>query len=184
MAAELGPDRIVVVIICDSGDRYLSKCYNDEWMKDMGYLVPDYGLGPGTVADLLAFKNGGVEFADPDEPLAAVARRMAELGFSQLPLRPAATDNNNNNNNNPQPLLMVHEGDVLQSLLNGICSAEDSVVKAATPLKGQVGLDDPLARVQTVFDSDHVAVAVDDGEVKGVISKIDLIEYLAARERA
>ena len=37
-AKELGPGKTVVVIICDSGDRYLSKCYDDDWMKDMGYL--------------------------------------------------------------------------------------------------------------------------------------------------
>lgn len=38
-ARRLGPGKIVVAIICDSGDRYISKCFNDDWMKEMGYLA-------------------------------------------------------------------------------------------------------------------------------------------------
>ena len=66
VAAQLGPGKIVVVIICDSGDRYLSKCHNDTWMKDLGYLEPEPKL-PGQVADLLHFRNRPVEFAQADD---------------------------------------------------------------------------------------------------------------------
>lgn len=169
IAERLGEDKTVVVIVCDSGDRYLSKCHSDEWMKDMGYLDPQPSLRHGTVRELLAFKNRRVEYAKADEPLAAVARRMAQLGISQMPLSHTAAGE----------LLMIHEGDVLQCLINGECSADDPVLKAAKPLKGQVGLDEPLSRVQAVFDADRVAVAIEDGAVCGVISKIDMIEYLS-----
>ena len=62
VARELGPGKLVVVVVCDSGDRYLSKCYDDEWMRDMGYLTPSAGLG--TVSEVLEFKGRDVEFAD------------------------------------------------------------------------------------------------------------------------
>jgi cystathionine beta-synthase len=76
---------------------------------------------------------------------------------------------------------MIHEVDLLQSLVSGQCTPEDAVVKAAKPLEGQVSLDDPLTRVQTVFDQNNVAVVISEGAVAGIISKIDVVEFLAAR---
>jgi len=170
VAKELGPGKLVVVIICDSGDRYLSKCYDDDWMKDMGYLGPEQRLG--TVREILQYKGGVVEFAGADETLASVAKRMSELGISQMPVA---------NQGNGEPLKMIHEVDLLHSLLSQECTPEDSVSRAAKELEGRVGIDDPLTRVQAVFDDHNVAVVVEDGQVTGVISKIDVVEFLAAR---
>ena len=170
VARELGPGKIVVVIICDSGDRYLSKCYDDDWMKDMGYLGPEQLLG--TVREVLRVKGGGVEFARPDETLASVAKRMADLGISQMPVAGAGEDGR---------LKMIHEVDLLQSLVNHEHTAMDTVEHAAADLEGQVSIDDSLSAVQTVFDDQNVAIVVEDGGVTGVISKIDVIEYLASQ---
>ncbi len=167
VAAELGEGRRVVVIVCDSGDRYLSKCFDDGWMRDHGYLGPDERLG--TVADLLRFRPHAVVFAAPDEPLEGVAHRMAGLGISQMPV--AA----------PAGLHMIHESDILRALLNGECRPADPVLRAARPLAGQVCPEDPLSRVQAVFEEHDVAVVVEGGEVTGIVSKIDVVEYLAAR---
>jgi cystathionine beta-synthase len=172
VASELGRGKIVVVIIPDAGGRYLSKCYNDEWMKDMGFLGPEQRLG--TVRDILKFKGGRVEFAEPQETLAHVAGRMSELGFSQMPVR--------GNGDGSRPL-MVHEIDILQGLVSGKCTAKDKVIDVAKPLEGQVGLDDPLTKVQSVFDAHNVAVVVDKNNVTGIISKIDVVQFLAARSQ-
>ncbi len=170
VAKELGPEKLVVVILCDSGDRYLSKCYDDEWMKDMGFLGPEQRLG--TVREILHFKGDKVEVALPNETLASVAKRMSELGISQMPVK-TSEDNGR--------LLMVHEVDLLQSLVSGECTPNDTVLKSAKPLEGQVSLDDPLTRVQAVFDQNNVAVVISDGAVAGIISKIDVVEFLASR---
>ncbi|MCA9291861.1 MAG: pyridoxal-phosphate dependent enzyme, partial [Phycisphaerales bacterium] len=169
VARELGPGRTVVCILCDSGNRYLSKCFDDDWMRDMGYLSAEDRLG--TVRDVLKSKPVHVEFAEPDETLANVARRMNELGISQMPLVAV----------NGGPLLMVHESDLLQTLITGACSPGDPAVKAAKPLRGQVAAGDPISRVQKVFDEDNVAVVVENNRVTGIISKIDVVEFLAAR---
>jgi cystathionine beta-synthase len=169
VARELGPGRLVVCVLCDTGSRYLSKCFNDEWMKDMGYL--DDGTRLGTVREILQFKAGAVQFAAPDETLAQVAHRMNDLGISQMPVTRA----------NGGPLLMIHEADLLQSLVTGQCSPDDPVRRAAKPLSGKVHLDDPLTKVQAVFDADNVAVVVEHDEVVGIVGKIDVVEFLAAR---
>ncbi len=171
VARRLGPGKLVVCILCDGGDRYLSKCYNDDWMKDMGYFGVEERLG--TVRDILQFKERHVEFARQDETLAHVARRMNELGISQMPLE----------RTNGEPWLMVHEVDLLQSLVTGRCTPEDSVVLAAKPLRGKVKPEDPLSRVQKVFDEDNVAVVIDRDRIVGIISKIDLVEFLTSRRR-
>jgi cystathionine beta-synthase len=167
-AREMGPGKTVVCVLCDSGDRYLSKCFSDEWMRDMGYL-DDHRLG--TVRDVLQLKAGEVEFAAADETLAQVAHRMNDLGISQMPIAQP----------NGGAHLMIHEMDLLHSLVSGACEPGDPVVAAAKPLDGQVSLDDPLAKVQRIFDENNVAVVVEDGGIVGVITKIDVIEFLAER---
>ena len=170
VARELGPGKLVVCILCDSGDRYLSKCFDDDWLKDMGYLGVDERLG--NVREVLHFKDGGVEFARADESLAQVSHRMNDLGISQMPVARSEAAG---------PQMMIHEVDLLQSLVTGRCTPEDMVGKAATPLLGQVSLHDPISRVQDVFDEDNVAVVIEKEEVIGIIGKIDIIEFLAAR---
>ena len=169
VAEELGPGRIIVCILCDSGDRYLSKCFDDDWMKDMGYLDDAHRLG--TVRELLRFKDGHVVYASSDETLAHVAHRMNELGISQMPIARIRDER----------YLMIHEADLLQTLVTGECTPDDSVLRAAKPLQGQVSMDDPLSKVQRIFDSDNVAVVVEKGAIAAIISKIDIVEFLAAR---
>ncbi len=169
VAKELGPGKLVVVIIPDSGDRYISKCFNDDWMKDMGYLGIEERIG--LVRDLLQFKGNHVDFAQRDETIAAATHRMSELGISQMPIQ----------SDNGEPYLMLHESDILQALIKDECRSADKVIKAATELRGQVSLDDPLSKVQKVFDEKHVAVVVDGNKIIGIIGEIDMVEYLAAR---
>jgi cystathionine beta-synthase len=171
-ARTLGPGKTVVVIIPDSGDRYLSKCYDDAWMKDMGFLGPADRLG--TVREILRFKGGSVEFADAHETLGHVASRMSALGISQMPVKAEGA---------PAGILMIHELDILQGLVSARCTAGDPVIRVAKAMEGRVGLDDPLPRVQAVFDSNNVAVVVDRDEVVGIISKIDVVQFLAERNK-
>ncbi len=169
VARQLGPGKTLVCLLADSGDRYLSKCFNDDWMKDMGYL----GLAErlGTVRELMQFKRRDVEFAESGETLAHVAHRMNQLGISQMPVT----------RNNGGQYMMIHEGDLLQGLVSGDCSPEDTVQSAAKPMQGHVSLEDPLSRVQEIFDHDNIAVVVEHDDIVAIISKIDIVEFLAAR---
>src|SRR5580698_476225 len=74
----------VVTLVCDSGNKYLSKMFNDHWMTDQG-------LGRNTtfgdLRDLIPrrFADGAVVSVGPDEPLAIAYRRMRMYDVSQLP---------------------------------------------------------------------------------------------------
>ena len=112
-----------------------------------------------------------MDFAGRAETVAEVARRMRELGISQMPV---ALEGG-------QPMKMVHESDILDALIIGKCSAGDPVLHLATDLSGLVRLDDSLARVQQVFDKNQMAVVLDRGAIVGIIGQIDVVEFLAAR---
>ena len=66
-------------------------------------------------------------------------------------------------------------------MVRGECTADCDVMQAAKPMHGLVRPDDSLTKVQDVFDDENVAMVVEDADVIGVISKIDMVEFLAAR---
>ncbi|MEE9265750.1 MAG: CBS domain-containing protein, partial [Gammaproteobacteria bacterium] len=101
-----------------------------------------------------------------------VAKRMSDHGISQMPVARGEQS---------EPLKMIHEVDLLQSLVDQQCTLSDTVEHAAADLEGQVSIDDSLTAVQSVFDDQNVAVVVEDGDITGIISKIDVIEYLATQ---
>ena len=96
---------------------------------------------------------------------------MNELGFSQMPV--ALT--------NGGPRFMIHEIDLLQSMVSGKCKPDDVVSKAAKPMQGMVRASDSLSKVQKVFDEDNVAVVIENDGVVGIVCKIDVVEFLASR---
>ena len=75
----------VVTLVCDSGNKYLSKMYNDYWMADQGLRR---GQLYGDLRDLIPrrFADGAVVSAGPDEPLTLAYRRMRLYDVSQLPV--------------------------------------------------------------------------------------------------
>ena len=164
----LGPGKIVVAVVCDSGDRYISKVFNDEWMRDMGYFTPDSHLG--TVQELLHFQNRPVVLAKPSESLKAVIERMALLGISQMPIIDGQGD-----------LKMIEELDILRAVAGDEYTLDNYVQDICRPLNGQVTPHHTLDQVQKIFEDNNVAVVVDDGQILGIINKIDLLEFLSEK---
>ena len=169
-AKRQGPGKIVVAIVCDGGDRYISKVFNDEWMRDMGYFAPDSHLG--TVQDLLEARNQEVAFAGPEDPLHEVIAKMAAAGISQMPVDSGQGD-----------LRMIEELDILRAVASEEHDLNDSVRDIARPLEGRIRPDDDLRDIQQIFEQNNVAVVVDEGRVLGIINKIDLLEFINHHSR-
>ena len=169
-ARRQGPGKIVVAIVCDGGDRYISKVFNDEWMRDMGYFAPDSHLG--TVQDLLEARNQEVAFAGPEDPLHEVIAKMAATGISQMPVDSGQGD-----------LRMIEELDILRAIASEEHDLNDSVRDIARPLEGRVRPDDNLSHLQEIFEQNNVAVVVHEGRVLGIINKIDLLEFINNHSR-
>lgn len=166
---KLGPDKTIVVTLCDNGSRYVTKYLDDEWMRTYGFL--EEGPELGLVEDLLGDSPRPVITADVRDPVSKVVDMFKRYGVSQVPLR----------EDDHRPTRLVHERDLLLALHQRRVTPDSPVVEASNPLTGLVN---PKARIEELFhilESDHVAIVVDATRLIGVISQIDLIEYLAAR---
>jgi cystathionine beta-synthase len=170
VAKEMGPGKNLVVILPDSGSRYISKFYSDEWMKDNGFL--DAGERLGTVRDLLARRKQELISALPDEKTSEVALRMKQYGISQLPVM---------ERDSKRVLGMVHETDLLEGLLNGKVKYDAPIELLMTAIKGTVSLETPVSKLKDIFNQGHVAVVTQNERPLAVVTKIDLIEYLGSR---
>jgi cystathionine beta-synthase len=170
LARELGKGKLIVAILPDSGARYVSKFYSDEWMKDNSFLdVTDRG---GLVRDLLIGKRRLIT-AHKDDLISAVIARMKETGISQMPVVDA----------NGSALGMIHEVDVLHALMEGRVRTHETIESTVAPLQGVVGPDTPITKLAEVFADDNVAVVREGTRVLGIITKIDYIDFLAQRLR-
>ena len=172
---------VMVVILPDGGRNYLSKLYNDEWMRANGLLAP---TGAATrVEELLRARHRGQPI--PDVVLARTTDRVGvaiELlqayGISQLPVSEAP------------------DGDALEGIVGSVSEKAllDRAYRNPEVVERTVGevMERPLpaievsATVDVAFGllSDGAAglLAVQGGRAAGVVTKLDLLEYLAHRD--
>ena len=78
---------------------------------------------------------------------------------------------------------MIHEYDLLEFLIEGKHRLSEVVEPLIQPLQGAVTPDTPVTRLRDIFNEDHVAVVREGEKVIGILTKIDLIEFLGERMR-
>jgi cystathionine beta-synthase len=165
-AEHLTEEDIVVVLLPDSGSRYLSKIFDDNWMRENGFIET------ATVGDLVTGRSPEVIAADSHTSVAAAIRLMKTHGISQLPVL----------EENGALHGLVSEGDLLDYLLNG-GAMEHTVEGLHTHEVATVGPDTPVEELTSLFGRSSAAVVVDEGKVAGIVTKIDVIDFLASRNR-
>ena len=164
--ATLSDDDLVVVLLPDSGSRYLSKIFDDNWMRENSFLEP------ANVGDLLAQRPREVISAAHATSVEAAIRMMKTHGISQLPV----IDEQGGLHG------LIGEGDLLDYLLAGgamdhtIDDLHAHEVAAIDPAM-------PLEDLTAIFGRNQAAVVVDAGKVTGIVTKIDVIDFLASRGR-
>ncbi len=169
LAKEVGKGKVIVAVLTDSGSRYISKFYSDEWMKDMGFL--DKGSPMPTVRDIIGTRRNELVTAKKGERADAVVERMKKHGISQMPVLDAQG----------HAVGMIHELDLLNAIIAGRHKLTDAIDTHVAPLQGVVSLDTPLPKLREIFAEENVAVVKDGEKVTGIVAKIDLIEYLGQR---
>ncbi|MZE80040.1 cystathionine beta-synthase [Streptomyces xinghaiensis] len=178
VAERLGPDDVVVVLLPDSGRGYLSKIFNDEWMADYGFL--EEGGGAARVGDVLRDKDGGLPslvHMHPEETVGEAIDVLREYGVSQMPIvKPGA--------GHPDVMAAevigsVVERDLLDALFTRSADLKDPLEKHMSAPLPQVGSGEPVADLMAVLESADAAVVLVDGKPTGVVSRQDLLAYLA-----
>nr|WP_293397303.1 CBS domain-containing protein [Nevskia sp.] len=164
--AQTAPKR-VVSFVCDSGNKYLSKMYNDHWMFEQGLLPrPRHG----NLLDLIVrrYQEGGAVTLKPDDNLLLAYRRMKLFDVSQVPVMEG-----------PRVVGIIDESDLLLHVQAGSAHFNDAVSTAMVAKVETIRPDAPMATLIDLFQRDHVAVVADaEGAFIGLITKIDLLNYL------
>jgi cystathionine beta-synthase len=172
VARELGKGKTVVVPLPDGGRSYVSKLFSDEWMRDNGFPVNGEGpVSAATVKDVLGKRRGEVITARRTDRVEAVVKRMRDNDISQMPVLDDAG----------RTIGMIHEYDLLNFLIEGKHRLSEVVDPLVQPIQGVVGPETPLSRLREIFNDDNVAVVKEGERVTGILTKIDLIEFLGER---
>ncbi len=176
VAAELPADAVVVVILPDGGRGYLSKVFNDGWMASYGF-VRAAGERTRTVGDVLRGKSGALPalvHTHPSETVRDAVAILREYGVSQMPVvkaEPPVTSG--------EVAGSVSERALLDALFTGRAALADSVEKHMEPGLPLVGAGEPVEVAREALQSCDALLVVEDGLPCGVLTRADLLGYLA-----
>lgn len=160
--AQTSPKR-VVTFACDSGNKYLSKMFNDDWMRQQGLLTRPSN---GDLTDFIALRHdeGATVTAAPEDSLAAVLARMRLYDISQLPVL-----------ENGQLVGIVDEWDLISHVQGDSQRFSLPVRQAMTRNVEILDKHAPESELRNIFDRGLVAVIADNGRFVGLITRSDVL---------
>lgn len=173
-ARRLTPDDVVVVLLPDTGRGYLSKQFNDTWMRENNLLVMAESDQP-TMRDVLTYRRNStrsmplVVSVTPSDSIADAVELLRRYGISQTPVM-----------ENGHMVGSLTEDLLLRRLASGEPLAASSVGQIQGPPFPQLDADAPANEAYTLFGSGQSAVAVVNGSsLEGIVTKSDLLEFWA-----
>src|SRR5437879_1820193 len=159
----------VVTLVCDSGNKYLSKAYNDYWMLDQGFIQRERF---GDLRDLIArrHREHAVATVNADETVLNAYQRMKLYDVSQLPVL-----------KDGRIVGIIDEEDILLGVYDNPGHFRQPVTEAMASHLVTVPPDATLEQLMDIFKRGMVAIVVDRGEFLGLITRIDLLNWLRRR---
>jgi cystathionine beta-synthase len=165
--------RRVVTFVCDSGNKYLSKMFNDYWMRDQG-LLP--GPARGDLRDLISRSaEGAIVAVAPTDTLTVAYARMKLYDVSQLPVLDHTAPAERHIAG------ILDESDLLLAVSQDPAAFRRSVRDFMTSRLETVAPSTPLPEILPIFERGMVALVVEDGRFLGLITRIDVLNYLRRR---
>jgi cystathionine beta-synthase len=167
VARDLPRGSRTVVILPDSIRNYLTKFVDDRWMRENGFLEPEWAVG--SVDDVLrALKRRPVITIDVAARLRDAVRMFREEGISQMPV----TDQG-------KLAGILTESDVLHVMVEGSATPAAAIAEVMVRRVSTVPRHASAAELPAIFDRGEVALIVDEQRrVVGILTKLDLIDYL------
>jgi cystathionine beta-synthase len=179
IAERFGADATVVTLIPDGGRGYLSKFYDDNWLREYG-LVDRHAAAP-TIEEVLAYKRHADEdvpslvFVESHRKVGEAVDLMHRYGISQIPVvrhEPAGSL--------ADVIGSIQERGLLERVLRNPDTLNEEVAAAMDPPLRAVEMRESVDTVFTELEAGNSAVIVASaGRPVGVLSRADLLEYLA-----
>jgi cystathionine beta-synthase len=170
------PDAVIVVLLPDSGRGYMAKVFNDEWLSQYGFLP---ATDEQTIGEVLRGKSGRIPdlvHTHPNETIAEAVQILQEYGVSQMPVVRAEP-----------PIVAaevagsVSERALLEALYSGHAKLADQVEKHMDDPLPTVGSNEPVAEAVARLEKADALLIQEDGKPVGVVTRQDLLAYLATR---
>ncbi len=156
----------VVSFVCDTGTRYLSKVYNDQWMLDQGLLKRDLF---GDLRDLIARRaqDGNLVSVSSSDTLLTAFQRMKLADVSQLPVL-----------DDGRLVGVIDESDLLLTVGADASRFRDVVTSAMTESPSTLLPSASIEALEAVLDRGLVAIVADASGFHGLITRSDLLNHL------
>ncbi len=159
----------VVTLVCDSGNKYLSKIYNEYWLDDHGLV---YRTEMHDLRDLITrphTRKNAITVL-PSDTLQDAYRKMKMYDVSQLPVM-----------GNEKLLGIVSETDILLAVTGNPDGFSIPVSQAMASKLVTIAANKSVSDLLPIFDQGMVAIVMDQDEFLGLITPIDLLQYLRKR---
>lgn len=159
---------VMVILLPDTGERYLSKIYNDDWMRENGFLTPD----KITLRYILQSKSKNVPALVAVDP-STTARKALDLfrehDVSQLPVIEKG-----------KSVGTVSDNDLMSAVLddnNKLDAAVSTMMKPGYPI---LGASSPIEHaIDYLKKKDSAVLVEDEHKILGILTRYDVIEYMA-----
>ena len=169
-AKDFPAERIVVVLLPDTGARYLSKVFDDKWMRENGYLDTEWGeVSLSVVLDEKQSQN--LITASVTDSMSDVISLMKVNDISQvLTLNPDGS-----------PAGLVREIDLLKHLLDNQHkhNGSEPIVNILQPMPPTFPAHTRLEEVMTAIVESNVIIVMEGKEMLGILSKIDILDFIS-----
>ena len=166
---------MIVVLLPDSGRGYMSKIFNDAWMRSYGFLPAEEGV---TAGDVLRAKDGRLPdlvHTHPNETVRDAIEILREYGVSQMPVVGAEP-----------PVKIgevagsVSERELLDAVFSGRASLADRVDQHMEPRFPLIGAGEGVEAIREALHDADALLVVEDGDPAGVLTRHDLLGFLAS----
>ena len=157
----------VVTFVADTGNKYLSKMFNDFWMAEQGFI---HRPPHGDLSDLIShrYEAGEVISIGPDDTLLTAFKRMRGSDVSQLPVVDAGG----------RPIGIIDESDLLVKVHRDPGHFNDPVKSAMTDRLETLSPSAKIKDLLDVFDRGRVAIVMKGDKFLGLVTRTDLLSYL------
>jgi cystathionine beta-synthase len=157
----------VVSLVPDTGNKYLSKMYNDFWMAEQGFI---HRQPQGDLNDLIShrYEAGEVITVGPTDSLLTAYKRMRDSDVSQLPVV----------DQSGRAVGIIDESDILVKVHRDSTHFNDPVQNAMTDKLESLPPTAKISDLLGVFDRGRVAIVMNNNKFLGLITRTDLLSYL------
>ena len=168
VAKNLTEDDVVVFVVCDTGERYLTKLYDIEWLKEHGMYKTD----AGTLSDIVKLKNAGSNpnliSADSDTIVKDLLDKFHSTGFNQMPIM-----------SNGACIGCVREVKVTTQLLENPELLNQPVKDVAENCFPIMDASSPVDEVKNMLKDSQAILVKEFGRIIDIVTRYDLIEFMS-----